>query len=78
MRSTSTAAAAHHPRAERFHLIIPAFQQALPSETPCIVRALDGGTIRPVVDRRFPLEQLADAFRFEMRGGHFGKTGVEW
>lgn len=42
------------------------------------VRALDRGAIRPVVDRRFPLERLADAFRFEMDGGHFGKIGVEW
>jgi NADPH:quinone reductase-like Zn-dependent oxidoreductase len=42
------------------------------------VRALDGGAIRPVIDRRFPLEQLADAFRFEMSGDHFGKIGVEW
>lgn len=42
------------------------------------VRALDGGAIRPIVDRRFPLEQLSDAFRFEMSGGHFGKIGVEW
>ena len=42
------------------------------------VRALDGGTIRPVVDRRFPLERLADAFRFEESGDHFGKIGVEW
>lgn len=42
------------------------------------VRALDAATIRPVVDRRFALEALADAFRFEMSGGHFGKIGVEW
>ena len=42
------------------------------------VRALDGGTIRPIIDRRFPLEQLADAFRFQLSGGHFGKVGVEW
>jgi NADPH:quinone reductase-like Zn-dependent oxidoreductase len=42
------------------------------------VRALDGGVIRPIVDRRFPLEQLSDAFRFEMSGRHFGKLGVEW
>lgn len=42
------------------------------------VRALDGGVIRPVIDRRFPLEQLADAFRFEASGAHFGKIGVEW
>jgi NADPH:quinone reductase-like Zn-dependent oxidoreductase len=42
------------------------------------VRALDASGIRPVVDRRFALEQLADAFRFEMSGGHFGKIGIEW
>uniref|UniRef100_UPI002629C286 zinc-binding dehydrogenase n=1 Tax=uncultured Sphingomonas sp. TaxID=158754 RepID=UPI002629C286 len=42
------------------------------------VRALDAATIRPVIDRRFALEALADAFRFEMSGGHFGKIGIEW
>jgi NADPH:quinone reductase-like Zn-dependent oxidoreductase len=42
------------------------------------VRALDGGGIRPVIDRRFRLEHVAEAFRFEMSGGHFGKIGIEW
>lgn len=42
------------------------------------VRALDSGGIRPIIDRRFPLGELADAFRFEMSGEHFGKIGVEW
>lgn len=42
------------------------------------VRALDGSGIHPMVNRRFPLEQLGDAFRYEMSGGHFGKIGVEW
>ena len=42
------------------------------------VRAIEAGGIRPVVDRRYPLEQLAEAFRFEMGGGHFGKIGIEW
>ena len=42
------------------------------------VRALERSAVRPVVDRRFPLDQLADAFRFEMSGGHFGKIGIEW
>jgi NADPH:quinone reductase-like Zn-dependent oxidoreductase len=42
------------------------------------VRALDASGIRPVIDRRFPLEELADAFRYEMSAGHFGKIGVEW
>jgi NADPH:quinone reductase-like Zn-dependent oxidoreductase len=42
------------------------------------VRALDGGAIQPVIDRRFPLEQLDDAFRYEMSAAHFGKIGIEW
>ncbi|WP_010186886.1 zinc-dependent alcohol dehydrogenase family protein [Sphingomonas sp. PAMC 26605] len=42
------------------------------------VRALEVGGIRPVIDRRFPLEQLADAFRFETGASHFGKIGIEW
>ena len=42
------------------------------------VRALEAGGIKPIVDRRFSLGELADAFRFEMSGEHFGKIGVEW
>ncbi|GAA4765843.1 NAD(P)-dependent alcohol dehydrogenase [Stakelama sediminis] len=40
------------------------------------VRALNAGGIKPVIDRCFPLEELADAFRMEERGEHFGKIGV--
>ncbi|HEX8418712.1 MAG TPA: NAD(P)-dependent alcohol dehydrogenase [Sphingomonas sp.] len=43
-----------------------------------LVRALENGAIRPVIDRRFPLDQLADAFRYEMSAAHFGKIGIEW
>jgi NADPH:quinone reductase-like Zn-dependent oxidoreductase len=42
------------------------------------VRALDGGAIRPVIDRTFALEELGDAFRYEMSAAHFGKIGVAW
>ena len=42
------------------------------------VRALDATGIRPVVDRRFRLDELAEAFRFQEGGEHFGKIGVEW
>ncbi|WP_267396098.1 MULTISPECIES: NAD(P)-dependent alcohol dehydrogenase [unclassified Sphingomonas] len=42
------------------------------------VRALEASGIKPVVDRRFALEDLAAAFQHEMDGGHFGKIGVEW
>lgn len=41
------------------------------------VRALDGLPMRPVIDRSFPLEQTADAFRYEMSGQHFGKICLE-
>jgi NADPH:quinone reductase-like Zn-dependent oxidoreductase len=42
------------------------------------VRAIDATGIRPVIDRRFPLAELPDAFRFQQSSGHFGKIGVEW
>ncbi|MCK0195780.1 NAD(P)-dependent alcohol dehydrogenase [Ancylobacter sp. 6x-1] len=42
------------------------------------VAALEQTGLRPVIDRSFPLEQLADAFRFQESGRHFGKVVVEW
>lgn len=42
------------------------------------VRAIEAGGIRPVIDRRFALEELPDAFRFQIAADHFGKIGVEW
>ncbi|TXC71040.1 NAD(P)-dependent alcohol dehydrogenase [Sphingomonas ginsenosidivorax] len=42
------------------------------------VRALDRGLIKPVIDLRYPLEDLADAFRMQMSGAHFGKIGIAW
>jgi NADPH:quinone reductase-like Zn-dependent oxidoreductase len=42
------------------------------------VRALETTGIRPVIDRRFPLDQLAEAFQYEMDASHFGKIGIEW
>lgn len=42
------------------------------------VRALDISGIRPVIDRTFALEELADAFRHQETGDHFGKIAVRW
>ncbi|KQM59931.1 MULTISPECIES: zinc-dependent alcohol dehydrogenase family protein [unclassified Sphingomonas] len=42
------------------------------------VWALEATGIRPVVDRRFALRELAEAFRFQEGGDHFGKIGVGW
>jgi NADPH:quinone reductase-like Zn-dependent oxidoreductase len=41
------------------------------------VRALDALPIRPVVDRTYPLAEMADAFRYQMSAGHFGKICLE-
>jgi NADPH:quinone reductase-like Zn-dependent oxidoreductase len=43
-----------------------------------LVRALEGLDIRPVIDRRFPLEAIADAFTYQDSKKHFGKIVVEW
>jgi NADPH:quinone reductase-like Zn-dependent oxidoreductase len=48
------------------------------ADQQAFVTALEVTGIRPVIDRRFALDQLADAFRFEESGSHFGKIGVEW
>lgn len=41
------------------------------------VRALEATGVKPVIDSTFPLERLADAFRHEASGAHFGKICVE-
>ncbi|MFM5931862.1 MAG: zinc-dependent alcohol dehydrogenase family protein [Novosphingobium sp.] len=42
-----------------------------------MIRAIEAHGIRPVIDSRFPLERLGDAFRHLDSGGHFGKIVVE-
>ena len=37
------------------------------------VRALETNGVKPVIDKTFGLEELADAFRYEESGKHFGK-----
>ena len=41
------------------------------------VRALEVTGIRPLIDRSFALDQIADAFRHEESGAHFGKIVLE-
>lgn len=40
------------------------------------VRALEVTGIRPVIDSSFPLDKIADAFRHEESGAHFGKIAL--
>lgn len=42
-----------------------------------MVRALEASAIRPVIDRHFPLDEIADAFRYEASGQHFGKIVLD-
>ncbi|MWJ27486.1 zinc-binding dehydrogenase [Halomonas sp. ZH2S] len=43
-----------------------------------MIRAIDATDMHPVIDRRFPLEDIADAFRYEEAGRHFGKICLEF
>jgi NADPH:quinone reductase-like Zn-dependent oxidoreductase len=43
-----------------------------------MVRAMETTGIRPLVDRSFRFEDIADAFRHEEAGRHFGKICLEW
>jgi D-arabinose 1-dehydrogenase-like Zn-dependent alcohol dehydrogenase len=43
-----------------------------------MVRAIEATGLRPVIDRTFALESLADAFRYEQSGKHLGKISVEF
>ncbi len=42
-----------------------------------MIAAIDVIRIKPVLDRHFPLENLADAFRHQASGQHFGKIIVD-
>ena len=42
-----------------------------------MVRAIDVAGYRPVLDKHFPLENLADAFRHQASNTHFGKIVVD-
>jgi len=43
-----------------------------------LVNAMNATDLRPAIDRRFALEDLADAFRYEESGHHFGKICLEF
>jgi NADPH:quinone reductase-like Zn-dependent oxidoreductase len=42
-----------------------------------MIRAIEANGLRPVIDRHFPLEAIADAFRHQESGQHFGKICLD-
>jgi NADPH:quinone reductase-like Zn-dependent oxidoreductase len=42
-----------------------------------MIRAIESSSIKPVIDRTFPLEQLPAALRYLQGGEHFGKVCIE-
>ncbi len=43
-----------------------------------MIAAIEANGIKPVIDRSFALEALADAFRYQESGRHFGKIVVDF
>ena len=43
-----------------------------------MIRAIEANDMHPVIDRSFSLEEIADAFRYEESGAHFGKICLEF
>lgn len=48
------------------------------SQQIAMIRAIEANGLRPVIDRSFALEDIADAFRHQASGAHFGKICLEW
>lgn len=43
-----------------------------------MVDAINTSGIKPIIDKSFGFEELADAFRYQESGQHFGKIVLEW
>lgn len=43
-----------------------------------LVAAINKNGFRPVIDKTFAFDELADAFRYQESGQHFGKIVLEW
>ena len=43
-----------------------------------MVEAINVNGIKPIIDKSFGFDQLADAFKYQESGQHFGKIVVEW
>jgi NADPH:quinone reductase-like Zn-dependent oxidoreductase len=43
-----------------------------------MVKAINNSTVKPIIDKSFGFDELADAFRYQETGQHFGKIVLEW
>jgi NADPH:quinone reductase-like Zn-dependent oxidoreductase len=43
-----------------------------------MIKAINLNGFKPVIDRSFGFDELADAFRYQETGQHFGKIVLEW
>ncbi len=43
-----------------------------------MIRGIEASGLRPIIDSTFSLEEIADAFRHEEAGRHFGKICLSW
>ena len=43
-----------------------------------MVRAIEANDIKPVVDKTFPRDALAEALRYHETGTHVGKICLKW
>ena len=43
-----------------------------------MTEAIEANVIRPIIDKSFEFDQLAEAFRYQETGKHFGKIVLEW
>jgi NADPH:quinone reductase-like Zn-dependent oxidoreductase len=48
------------------------------AQQQAMIRAIDANGLRPVLDRRFALEEIVDAFRYQESNRHFGKICLEF
>lgn len=42
-----------------------------------MIRAIDANKLKPVIDKSFPMNRIADAFRHQASGAHFGKIVLD-
>ncbi|MNE93840.1 hypothetical protein D3C80_1917390 [compost metagenome] len=48
------------------------------AQQQAMIRAIDANGLRPVIDRRFALEEIVAAFQYQETNQHFGKICLEF